>query len=465
MVNTMASGALIIPRSRVIEIRVGAGLELALDSLSCFLIDELRRVNTFRNPKYDQAKRLGHWTGKILKLIKLYQIENDIIHLPRGYFSDLTELLRERDLEYQVEDATICPAIDVQIEPQGELYPYQKKALNALLSRYTGVLEGVTGCGKTNILLSAIAELGTTSLILVHTTELLKQTVRRCQSWLGIEPGIIGGGQFDLRPVTVGMIQTLARRDLEKEGSASYFGCVMIDECHHSPALTWAGILDTLLARYKYGFTATAWRKDGLGFLMWRLIGNKSATINRTEVEAAGKLVWPEIEMVATDYFYDLEDSDQWQAMISHMVRDRERNRLHQAREEWPGHQETRALILSDRIRHVNLLAELLADLDPVVLTGELSKPRREAAMVRVRSGAQLTIATAALLGEGVDVPGWDLLLLASPFSGGPRTLQAVGRIARPSEGKHKALVVDFVDARVPILRVAWSKRQRLYAA
>src|SRR5208337_586869 len=80
------------------------------------------------------------------------------------------------------------------------------------------------------------------------------------------------------------------------------------------------------------------------------------------------------------------------------------------------------ALILSDRIEHVHTLAGLLDDFAPVILTGDLTKPEREAAMAAVRRGAQLTIATTSLLGEGIDVPGWELLFLATPMAGGPRT-------------------------------------------
>jgi superfamily II DNA or RNA helicase len=83
--------------------------------------------------------------------------------------------------------------------------------------------------------------------------------------------------------------------------------------------------------------------------------------------------------------------------------------------------------------------------------------------MEKVRAGAQLTIATTHLLGEGVDVPGWNLLFLASPIAGGPRTLQAAGRIARPAPGKDRAVLVDFLDEQVPMLRGAFWSRQRLY--
>lgn len=125
----------------------------------------------------------------------------------------------------------------------------------------------------------------------------------------------------------------------------------------------------------------------------------------------------------------------------------------------------SQALILTDRIEHANRLSQILQDLSPVLLTGELSKQERAQGMDAVRAGAQLTIATTHLLGEGIDVPGWNLLFLVCPISGGPKTLQAAGRVTRPAPGKDKAVVVDFVDSRISILRAAFRKRQELYAA
>ena len=56
------------------------------------------------------------------------------------------------------------------------------------------------------------------------------------------------------------------------------------------------------------------------------------------------------------------------------------------------------------------------------------------------------------------------LVFLATPIAGGPRTLQAVGRVSRAAPGKNKATVVDFVDRRVPALVGAHRARQRMYA-
>lgn len=443
----------------VAEITVGA--EVLVTGLPLRIEDELIAANTFANPEYGRRERLGLRIADTPRNIELWKATNAGLVVPRGTLPIIIRLCRDHGIDFEIEDQTVHPSLDVALSP-GELYPYQQRALDELLRFSTGMLEAPTGSGKTNILLSAIPRLNTTTLIIVHTVELFKQTRERCRQWLGIEPGALGAGKWELKPISVAMVQTLARRDVD--AIADYFGAILVDECHHSPARTWARLLNRLPARYKFGFTATAFRKDGLGRLMFRTIGNITAKVSKAEVEAAGKMIVPEIETVQTDFYFDLENTSEWTKMIGALVRDDARNELIVDEIRARLTSGTRALILSDRIAHVDTLAELLSDLDPVVLTGELSKSERETAMVAVRAGAGLTIATTSLLGEGVDVPGWGMLFLVTPIAGGPRTLQAVGRVSRAAPGKDRAVVVDFVDRRVPALVGAHRARERMYA-
>jgi len=439
------------------HVHIGIAAELTISGLPVAAEDELIRQSTLANPIFARKERLGLWTGATAPSIHLSRRTAEGLVVPRGSLGLVVDLCRQHGVGYSVMDETLCPEPRLDIQMNGRLYDFQERALRDLLRQRTGFLEAPTGSGKTNILLSAIPQLNTPTLVLTHTNGLLDQTTQRCRDWLGVEPGIIGSGTWTMAPVTVAMIQTLARRGCEDIGH--HFGAVLIDEAHHSPARTWAAILNALPARYKFGFTATAWRKDGLEALMWRTLGPITARIQAVDAVAAGTILEPHITTVETGFDYDLQDPTDWTAMVSALVRDRDRNQLIAAEVRdrlTPG---TRALILTDRIEHVSLLADLLADLDPVVLTGELPASVRRAAMVAVRNGASLTIATAALLGEGIDVPHWDVLFLASPMAGGPRTLQAVGRVTRVTPGKTAALVVDFVDRRVPALLAARRKR------
>ncbi len=434
------------------------------------LLDQFIADNTFRNPEYASTKRrlelrgrekgagYARWVERWLK----ENVEEDVtlwiqtnpfeVSLPRGYLPAVIAKAREAKIEFEIDDRTVCPAVGYPEAP-GRLDSFQQEALSELLRYPSGVLQAPTGSGKTAIMLAAIHKLRTTGLITVHTEELLKQTRDRCEQFLGIKAGIIQGSKWKLEPVTVAMSQTLDRRDLTQ--LKELFGCVFVDECHHAPAATWSRILNQLPSRYRYGVSATPKRKDGFTFLIWRLIGSITAKIGVQAAVDANRIIRPDIEIVPTPWHYHLQNTDQWPLMLNAMCADPERNAflVDQIRRRLDAGRSI--LVLTDRVFHAKTLGELMPPcLHTVVLVGEMSTAERELAMARIRTGAAITIATLSLMGEGIDVPGWDTVFLATPIAGGGRTLQAIGRCMRAREGKDRALVVDFVDHMVTGSRV-----------
>jgi len=67
------------------------------------------------------------------------------------------------------------------------------------------------------------------------------------------------------------------------------------------------------------------------------------------------------------------------------------------------------------------------------------------------------------LISEGFDCPGLSTLVLATPIRFEGRLLQVAGRIMRPAEGK-KALVIDYVDAKVGVLLRSGLARADIFA-
>ncbi|MGE3959940.1 MAG: DEAD/DEAH box helicase [Vicinamibacterales bacterium] len=442
-------------------VRLLLGAELTAGNLPADIERRLVALNTFPNPDHRRKERLNLWTGGTDEYIRLARRSPAGLVVPVGNFPRVLELLYDEGIDYELIDDRVSPDLGILPTPTGELYDYQAEAVADLIRSPTGLLEAPTGSGKTNMLLSVPARLETPSLVLVHTRPLLEQTCERCRSWLGIEPGIIAGKASTIQPITVAMVQTLARRDLAD--IAPRIGAVLVDEVHHAPARTWASVVNRLPARYKYGFTATAWRKDGLDALMVRMFGGITARVDAAVVRLAGRTVPPTISPVRTSFSFALTSPTDWTALLRALVADEARNAVIVAEIRRRLESGARALVLSGRVEHVDALAGHLADLSPVVLTGGLSKADRARAMAQVRTGAALTLATTELMGEGVDVPGWDLLFLTTPISGGPRTLQAIGRVTRSAPGKRSATVVDFVDDRVPLLANAFRQRERVY--
>jgi superfamily II DNA or RNA helicase len=131
-----------------------------------------------------------------------------------------------------------------------------------------------TGSGKTKTALGAIARLRTPTLILVGARDLADQWRGQVRETLGVEPGLVAGGSKTVKPVTIGMVQSLARMPVEERGALfKQFGFLIIDEVHHAPSVLYRDIVNHCPAKYRLGLTATPDREDGLSPLLELFVG------------------------------------------------------------------------------------------------------------------------------------------------------------------------------------------------
>ena len=110
-----------------------------------------------------------------------------------------------------------------------------------MLTTETGVLCAPPGWGKTVVATSIIAARGCSTLVLVHRKPLLEQWAARLSEFTDISPkaiGRLGGGRRrTTKQIDIAMVQTLARADRATDLLRGY-GHVVIDECHHVPAVS-----------------------------------------------------------------------------------------------------------------------------------------------------------------------------------------------------------------------------------
>lgn len=101
--------------------------------------------------------------------------------------------------------------------------------------------------------------------------------------------------------------------------------------------------------------------------------------------------------------------------------------------------------------------------IDAVLLNGQLSRKARSEVMRGILEGRERVIlATSSLAGEGLDVPHLDALFLASPVKFSGRLTQYVGRVLRPSPGKKRPRVYDYIDP-LPVLEYQAKARQKVF--
>ena len=156
------------------------------------------------------------------------------------------------------------------------LRPYQLdvvKRLNASIAagHKRPLLTMATGAGKTVVAAHIAAEAvqrGARVLILAHRQELITQMSAKLLAAGVGDHGIIKAG-FPLhldRRVQVASVQTLhARAFRTKKIELAEFDLVIIDEAHHSRAMTYQEVIDACPNAVIIGLTATPCRGDGLG--------------------------------------------------------------------------------------------------------------------------------------------------------------------------------------------------------
>src|SRR5258708_5894363 len=184
--------------------------------------------------------------------------------LPRGCALGAEQLLAEYGVKLAVADQRYDGA-PLEYKFDGELTTIQKEAARTLLAHHTGVFVAPPGIGKTVLGTYLVAQRARSALILVHRKPLLEQWVAQLAMFLYIDEkdvGQIGGGKH--RPngrLDVAMIQSLVRKEKVDDLVAGY-GHVIVDECHHLPAISFERVLSEVKARYLVGLTATPQRRD-----------------------------------------------------------------------------------------------------------------------------------------------------------------------------------------------------------
>jgi len=216
------------------------------------------------------------------------------------------------------------------------------------------------------------------------------------------------------------------------------------------------------------GLSATAFRReDGMTRLIYIALGDRVHQVDSRVLAASGAVLKPTLDQRPTDFAYGYQG--EYSKLIKALTKDKKRNQQmvdDVSRVLSAGHVGT-VLVVSDRVAHCQTLAELLiARSVPVaVLTGRTPPDKRTEIVAEVlENRVQVLLSTLQLIGEGFDCPGLSTLVLATPIKFEGRLLQVVGRIMRPADGK-EALVIDYVDEQIPVLRRSAASRRAVFLA
>lgn len=427
------------------------------------IFDIIKEKLTLQNPKYQDAIKYDRSTYEIDPYLYLYYIDTNCdVHIPRGYGRKLIPILKSRGYNPVYHDKKRS-FDEHNFQFKAQLRDYQIQAVNAIIPRPFGVIQAGTGAGKTVIALATIAIRKQPTLILVHTKELLDQWVNQVKNFLGIEAGKIGAGSFDLQTITIGLVQTVKKR-LDK--IFPFFGYLIVDECHRTPSTTFFDCVSKFDCKYMLGLSATPFRRDRLGLMIYIILGDKIHEVNKNYLYSTGAILKPTINIRNTSFQYDGDPTNEYQKMINFLIHDPDRNEMivTDVIGEMSKGDET-ILMVADRVNHLQILAKSL-DLQGFsvhILTGKTPEQERKQIVKDLADGkVKILASTSSLIGEGFDCPGLSTLFLCSPIRFSGKLLQIIGRILRPKEDK-KPKIFDYQDNFVGVLEHAAKCRNQVY--
>jgi len=453
------------------KIKLTVDSQARFENLPVNVARQVQGALTCPNPKFQQLSRLGKYTGSTPRQLHYFKSEQAqggiILTCPAGFTMDAVRIIARAGLsDFDVVDNTVSiPAPGMKFK--GTLRDLQHQAVNDVLDHFHGVLAAGTGAGKTVMALAIIAERNQKTLVVVHTKELLNQWVQRIKSFLGIladDIGIIGDGKFRIGDqVTCAMVQTARKRINEIKDQ---FGFVVCDEAHRTPSTTFTDVMDGISAKYRLGLTATPYRRDGLDKVITIFMGPIRHEIKKSKLLQEKHLVNAEVSFEATEFFSSTDASEFYSKVMSELAADPERNRQI-CRDVKHAKGDGIRLVLTDRREHAREIQQILSvnhGVDAGLLIGGIGKKDREAVAAGIDEGSIKTlVCTGQLIGEGYDLPGIETLFLAMPIKFSGRLIQYIGRALRPSPGKKRAVIYDYVDIHLAVLRYSAKTRAKVY--
>lgn len=457
-----------LPRS----VRVVLAQKLFVDKtgLPSPLLNEIKRLAAFQNPEFYKKQSMRLSTAMTPRVIACAEDLPQFVALPRGCQDELTALLRDYGVSVEVEDQRVAGEA-TSFRFQGQLTGAQQAAADALCAHDIGVFVAPPGVGKTVVGTFLIAARGRSTLILVHRQPLLDQWLAQLSLFLGVERrqiGQIGAGKKTGNGLLdVAMVQSLVRKDSVQDIVAGY-GQVIVDECHHVPAVSFERVISQAKARYIVGLTATAQRRDGhhpiasmqLGPVRFAVDPKSQAAkrpfahllvVRETPFKVSGK----EPRGIQDLYAVLAGDADRNQLILDDLIGALENGRS--------------PLLLTERKDHVEYFAARLSKVarHVVVLQGGMTAAARRETTRQLAaipdSEERIVLATGRYIGEGFDDARLDTLFLALPVSWKGTLTQYAGRLHRLHPAKQEVQIFDYVDRDVPVLFRMFQKRLRGY--
>lgn len=436
---------------------------------------DLKKSFRFTNPDYNVEEDNGEPQYIFLSS---YDKESQTMTVPRGSLNFIEKVLtreaRRQKVEFLKSDEQLSRPLKYSlptIKSDFKLRHYQQKIVDIGYKNKQGLFVSPCGSGKTIAAIALMQKCQQHSLVIVPDNEILKQWIERLVQATGISPYRIGiltsksitineiPLEHKVKSITIATNASLFKRVTDKS-FCEQFGFVVLDEAHLVGARTFREVMNSFPAKYRFGFTATDYRNDGLSNFLTLFCGDKLYEVTDDDLIEAGQLIKPHLEVVTTEFSYEYNYNYRaaWNYMLKSMASNRQRNLdiVDLVRKEYE--EKRMVLIVAKLVDHCKKLEGLLKQRIKGIRVGLMAGEKYDTATVEsARQGNIDVILSVDRAKMGLDIKPLETVILVAPRNAQNEIEQIVGRVARPDTcfGKYKdkadkyAKVIDMFDSHV----------------
>lgn len=379
--------------------------------------------------------------GKDAEPFSIYYENSEKLYIPKFYGYNNFGYPKENRLN---------PGLDVKFNFNGELKPHQIEPIKCCMNAFNdknvrgGILAVGCGQGKTVMGLNLMSQVGKKTLVIVHKEFLLNQWKERIEQFLpDAKIGYIRQEKIDHenKDIVIAMLQSVSMKDYALN-TFDTFGFVVIDECHRIPCQVFSKALIKINSKYMLGLSATPNRKDGLTkVLKWHIGEVVYSSFPNIEYNVLIQRIFCQMEN--EDYKKEVlnyNNKPNIPKMVSNIVENLYRTKIivYWLQDLLKDGEQRKVIILSERRNHLDDIYKIITERN-ICTVGYYVGGMKEKSLKESEEKTVL-LGTYSMASEGLDVPGLNALILASPKSD---IVQSVGRILRK---KHEYLIPRIID-------------------
>lgn len=441
--------------------------------------------------QYSASYNAGLWDGYTCFF------DSERKEFPTGFLPSILKKLDLRKRKYEVQYSYSIPTTErltnASFLNDIKLRPYQLKAINACLRNKhgRGIIDSVTGSGKTAIMASIAGKLSldhdAKTIVLVSRKGLLYQTREDFETLLCVPVGMVGDGKRMLDAnIVIATPQSLVAA-LPEEESDLYgvktrcrkqeprllnlirqSSCLLIDEAQHASSNTVyrLGLLSPAVWRFAFSGTPLK-NKRWEDFCLYGLTGKRLHTVSGHSLVKKDVLAEPRIIVIRDPSIYGGRGVSHvpYNTVFSRML---STNRAYNNAVAYIAKKLCRLnkppIVFTHRIEHVKSMRRQFDKLGVAyeVLTGDTPMTVRNDVKKRYTNGENFALIVSSIFDEGENVPNAASLIFAGGGKSVVNVRQRLGRGMRKKED-NRVWVIDFDHSPAPMLFRHYEERIKIY--